>query len=303
MRGFGRLYKGGAIVDKIVYWLENGRGNKYHLYRDCYYMGDNRPDARSGSVTQAKAAGHEEACKVCEERAKKQEEHGEDFSRNTVYWRYGSDETVWHLYENCPRLAGAAEDDTLCSGRVEAAINTGRIKVCPVCKERSDKLYWDAVRLERESTPSVPIVRTETKPAGEAKRKQEAPAANKPGKPAVIRRTNWAAIVMTAVCTALCAFWICNYNYNIAVENAVENAYQDGYAEGKALADDAWQDGYEAGYDYGRVGKPNSYVVYVTPNGKRYHKKDCSYLKSTVFIMDVQDAIKAGYTACNRCNP
>ena len=108
---------------------------------------------------------------------------------------------------------------------------------------------------------------------------------------------------MTAVCTALCAFWICNYNYNIAVENAVENAYQDGYAEGKALADDAWQDGYEAGYDYGRVGKPNSYVVYVTPNGKRYHKKDCSYLKSTVFIMDVQDAIKAGYKACSRCNP
>lgn len=55
---------------------------------------------------------------------------------NVVFWRYNSDETVWHLYTDCPMLRAAKEEGLLCSGTVEAAINTGRQSVCPMCKRR-----------------------------------------------------------------------------------------------------------------------------------------------------------------------
>lgn len=46
----------------------------------------------------------------------------------------------------------------------------------------------------------------------------------------------------------------------------------------------------------------NSYTVYVTKTGSKYHRDGCSYLKSKISI-DKSAAITQGYTACSRCNP
>lgn len=331
--------------DKIVYWLENGRGNKYHLYKDCYYMGNCRPDARSGSIAEAKAAGRAEACKVCEERAARQVERGEDKPANRVYWRYGSDETVWHLYDTCPDLAGAAKEGMLCSGTVEAAINTGRSMVCPLCKKRYGECRTQADMQEDKAEPvkaPAVIIEPERKPAKDQEKQivisqtmqerkpTEAPkaiqkkspeaisSASKQGKPLVIRRTSWATAAITAICTALCVFVLCMYYYNDYYKDAITSAYSDGvrdekskvddaynngYADGKAIADSDIKHAFEVGYENGRVAKSNSYVVYVSISGTKYHRKECSYLKSSSMPVDVTDALNAGYTACSRCNP
>lgn len=46
----------------------------------------------------------------------------------------------------------------------------------------------------------------------------------------------------------------------------------------------------------------NSYTVYVTNTGSKYHRSGCSYLRSQI-AMDKNNAISQGYTACSRCNP
>ena len=47
----------------------------------------------------------------------------------------------------------------------------------------------------------------------------------------------------------------------------------------------------------------NSYTVYVTKTGEKYHRESCSYLRQSKIAMDKGDAIAQGYTACSRCNP
>lgn len=46
----------------------------------------------------------------------------------------------------------------------------------------------------------------------------------------------------------------------------------------------------------------NSYTVYITNTGSKYHRAGCSYLKSSNPISK-SDAIAQGYSACSRCNP
>lgn len=43
-------------------------------------------------------------------------------------------------------------------------------------------------------------------------------------------------------------------------------------------------------------------IVYVTDTGSKYHRSNCSYLKSKNSITK-EKAIKQGYSACSRCNP
>lgn len=45
-----------------------------------------------------------------------------------------------------------------------------------------------------------------------------------------------------------------------------------------------------------------TYTVYITDKGSKYHSKGCSYLKSSNPISK-KDAINQGYSACSRCNP
>lgn len=47
----------------------------------------------------------------------------------------------------------------------------------------------------------------------------------------------------------------------------------------------------------------NSYTVYITDTGTKYHKKSCSYLRKTCIKIDRNEAIGEGYRPCSRCNP
>ena len=46
-------------------------------------------------------------------------------------------------------------------------------------------------------------------------------------------------------------------------------------------------------------------IVYVTPSGGSYHKKNCSFLANskTVWERTEAEAVSQGYTACSRCQP
>lgn len=48
--------------------------------------------------------------------------------------------------------------------------------------------------------------------------------------------------------------------------------------------------------------RENSEIVYVTNTGSKYHRSNCSYLKSKNSITK-EKAIQQGYSACSRCNP
>jgi uncharacterized protein YceK len=44
-------------------------------------------------------------------------------------------------------------------------------------------------------------------------------------------------------------------------------------------------------------------TVYVTENGKKYHRKGCRYLDKSSIPMSKEEAIKKGYEPCDVCKP
>lgn len=51
------------------------------------------------------------------------------------------------------------------------------------------------------------------------------------------------------------------------------------------------------------VSTSNSYTVYITDTGKKYHSASCSYLKKSKHAISKDSAISQGYSACSKCNP
>lgn len=47
----------------------------------------------------------------------------------------------------------------------------------------------------------------------------------------------------------------------------------------------------------------NSYTVYITKTGEKYHRDGCQYLRQSKISISKSDAINSGYTPCSRCNP
>ena len=47
----------------------------------------------------------------------------------------------------------------------------------------------------------------------------------------------------------------------------------------------------------------NSYTVYVTKTGAKYHRDGCRYLSRSQIAKSKNDAIAQGYTPCSVCNP
>ncbi|NCB42205.1 MAG: hypothetical protein EOM59_06255 [Clostridia bacterium] len=47
----------------------------------------------------------------------------------------------------------------------------------------------------------------------------------------------------------------------------------------------------------------NSYTVYITETGDKYHRDGCQYLRKSQIAITKSDAINSGYTPCSRCNP
>lgn len=53
-----------------------------------------------------------------------------------------------------------------------------------------------------------------------------------------------------------------------------------------------------------RSGKENKTLVYVTPNGSKYHKKSCTYAQADgVLAITKSEAFHQGYTPCSLCQP
>lgn len=60
---------------------------------------------------------------------------------------------------------------------------------------------------------------------------------------------------------------------------------------------------YNAQYLYGASSDDNGdVIVYITNTGSKYHRENCSYLKSKNAI-SLREAVEQGYTPCSRCNP
>lgn len=47
----------------------------------------------------------------------------------------------------------------------------------------------------------------------------------------------------------------------------------------------------------------NAQTVYVTENGKKFHKKNCDLAKTGKKGIELKDAKKQGYEACKSCKP
>ena len=75
-----------------------------------------------------------------------------------------------------------------------------------------------------------------------------------------------------------------------------DSGYSTGYADGQRSVN--------GGISYEDEAEDrNSYIVYVTNTGTKYHRANCSYLRSSKIAKSIEDAIAEGYTACSRCNP
>ena len=49
--------------------------------------------------------------------------------------------------------------------------------------------------------------------------------------------------------------------------------------------------------------QPGAAIVYVTPAGRKYHRRDCQYVRSGATAMSVEEAKRRGYAPCSRCKP
>ena len=78
--------------------------------------------------------------------------------------------------------------------------------------------------------------------------------------------------------------------------------YADGYADGSGSAYDTYDDYTPSSYTYDEPEqRTDSYTVYITDTGTKYHRAGCQYLRDSQIAIDVNDAIAEGYTACSRC--
>jgi hypothetical protein len=48
---------------------------------------------------------------------------------------------------------------------------------------------------------------------------------------------------------------------------------------------------------------PVDSFVYITREGKKYHREDCSYLKKSKLKVSMREAIENRYEPCKRCYP
>ena len=88
--------------------------------------------------------------------------------------------------------------------------------------------------------------------------------------------------------------------YDQGYTDGYNDGHEDGYSEGSSS-------GYDEGYDDGKEGNlspADKRTVYVTPSGRKYHRKSCSSIKGhDTEKLQTWEAKERGYTACARCNP
>lgn len=114
------------------------------------------------------------------------------------------------------------------------------------------------------------------------------------------------ALAAFLLCATIAATIIVKMNNTAKAELAAarEASYSEGYDAGR---EDGELAGYDDGYDDGKQGNlspADKRTVYVTPSGRKYHRKSCSSIKGhDTEKLQTWEAKERGYTACARCNP
>lgn len=93
---------------------------------------------------------------------------------------------------------------------------------------------------------------------------------------------------MKKLCSILLAglgMMMCPLNFTVSAENV----NQEVIAEAQKFDDNNVQE------------KKKSETVYITQNGKCYHKENCSCLKKSKIAISKDDAEKSNYTNCSKC--
>ena len=194
--------------------------------------------------------------------------------KQLVFWRTDQNDDYVHTNQHCPEIENAK---TVQCGTIEQAQHTGHVRVCPKC-------YENGVTCERlqPTAKSQPLKPAETKDD-----------ANKYLGTAV------------AVLALLCCFvwWWNSTPHSRSYDTTATAAVSEYTTETRTTATPRPTVRPTA------TPKPtaapvneDSYTVYITRTGSKYHRSGCSYLKSKIAI-EKKDAIAQGYTACSRCKP
>ena len=141
-------------------------------------------------------------------------------------------------------------------------------------------------------------------------------------------------LLLTLFCTS-CETTYTVEEYQTAIEaeyqNGYDKGYDDGYEKGKAKGReggytqgylDGHDEGYDEGYKYGftkgeasvktttttkkttstSATSNQTYTVYITKTGDKYHRYGCQYLHSSCIAKDI-NAVKYTHTPCSKCKP
>ena len=110
---------------------------------------------------------------------------------------------------------------------------------------------------------------------------------------------SWLYVVATLIICIVVSYNIIsgiNESAKERIAYAEEESYSDGYNQG-------YEDGYDDGKE-GNLSPADKRTVYVTPSGRKYHRKSCSSIKGhDTEKLQTWEAKERGYTACSRCNP
>lgn len=194
--------------------------------------------------------------------------------KQLVFWRTDQNDDYVHTNQHCQEIENAK---TVQCGTIEQAQHTGHVRACPKC-------YENGVTCERlqPTAKSQPLKPAETKDD-----------ANKYLGTAV------------AVLALLCCFvwWWNSTPHSRSYDTTATAAVSEYTTETRTTATPRPTVRPTA------TPKPtaapvneDSYTVYITRTGSKYHRSGCSYLKSKIAI-EKKDAIAQGYTACSRCKP
>lgn len=194
--------------------------------------------------------------------------------KTLVFWRTDVHDDYVHTNQHCPEIVNAK---TVQCGSIEQAQHTGHVRACPKCYEKG-------VTCER----------------------LQPTAKSQPLKPAEIKDdANKYLGTAVAVLALLCGFvwWWNSTPHSSSYDTTATAAVSEYSTETRTTATPRPTARPTA------TPKPtaapvneDSYTVYITRTGSKYHRSGCSYLKSKIAI-EKKDAIAQGYTACSRCKP
>lgn len=88
-------------------------------------------------------------------------------------------------------------------------------------------------------------------------------------------------------------------------KKAAKAAEEERIAAEKAAAEKAAQEAEKkkSSSQNTTVNNNQSYTVYITNTGAKYHSSGCQYLKKSKIAISKDSAVAQGYTPCSRCNP